>query len=150
MAGRPLKPTALKVLQGNPGKRPLNNREPKPEIGAAVPEYLLKMPGPLAQWRRWAPKLTALGVLTEVDAPAFARLCRLWDLDETGATWSDEEEDARIAWKMRFDHQLVSEIRQLEGRFGLTPSDRGKIKVEPKKPESKLARFTRRRGARKA
>lgn len=30
MAGRKPKPTHLKLLQGNPGKRPLNQREPKP------------------------------------------------------------------------------------------------------------------------
>ena len=29
--GRKPKPTALKVLEGNPGKRPLNENEPKPE-----------------------------------------------------------------------------------------------------------------------
>ncbi len=29
--GRKPKPTALKVLEGNPGKRPLNLNEPKPE-----------------------------------------------------------------------------------------------------------------------
>ncbi|HZK10243.1 MAG TPA: phage terminase small subunit P27 family, partial [Clostridia bacterium] len=29
--GRKPKPTALKVLEGNPGKRPLNKNEPQPE-----------------------------------------------------------------------------------------------------------------------
>ncbi|MEQ8198694.1 MAG: phage terminase small subunit P27 family, partial [Clostridiaceae bacterium] len=29
--GRKPKPTAIKVLEGNPGKRPLNKNEPKPE-----------------------------------------------------------------------------------------------------------------------
>lgn len=30
MAGRKPKPTQLKIIEGNPGKRPLNNREPVP------------------------------------------------------------------------------------------------------------------------
>jgi P27 family predicted phage terminase small subunit len=30
MTGRPPVPTALKILRGNPGRRPLNKREPKP------------------------------------------------------------------------------------------------------------------------
>ena len=30
--GRKPKPTALKVLEGNPGKRPLNDREPVPPL----------------------------------------------------------------------------------------------------------------------
>ena len=37
--GRKPKPTALKVLEGNPGKRPLNDREPVPPKGRA------QMPG---------------------------------------------------------------------------------------------------------
>ena len=36
--GRKPKPTALKVLEGNPGKRPLNDREPVP------PKATLKCP----------------------------------------------------------------------------------------------------------
>ena len=32
--GRPPKPTYLKVLEGNPGKRPLNENEPKPKPSA--------------------------------------------------------------------------------------------------------------------
>ena len=31
MAGRKPKPTAIKELEGNPGKRKLNNKEPKPD-----------------------------------------------------------------------------------------------------------------------
>ncbi|HUU58443.1 MAG TPA: hypothetical protein VMZ50_02770, partial [Phycisphaerae bacterium] len=95
------------------------------------------------QWKRWAPVLTRLGVLTEVDAPEFARLCRLWAEDEDRATWVDEDGNHPPS-----DVKLMIEIRQLEGRFGMNPSERGKIKAEVKKPESKLARFTK-RGIRK-
>ena len=42
MAGRKPKPTAIKELEGNPGKRKLNKKEPKPEKGMPVcPEWLL-------------------------------------------------------------------------------------------------------------
>ena len=36
MAGRKPKPTAIKELEGNPGKRKLNKKEPKPEKGMLV------------------------------------------------------------------------------------------------------------------
>ena len=40
--GRKPKPTALKVLEGNPGKRPLNDREPVPPKGTLkCPAWLL-------------------------------------------------------------------------------------------------------------
>ena len=42
MAGRKLKPTAVKELEGNPGKRKLNKKEPKPDKGMPTcPEWLL-------------------------------------------------------------------------------------------------------------
>lgn len=136
MRGRPPKPTALKVLAGNPGHRRLNEQEPKPALGATIPEYLLRFPDAAAAWKRWAPKLQDLGVLTEIDAPAFGRLCRLW-----------AEDQARAIERHPSDPRLLVEIRHLEGRFGMTPADRARIKAEPKKAKSKLARF---RGPRQA
>ena len=42
MAGRKPKPTALKKLEGNPGKRKLNTKEPIPAKGMPnCPEWLL-------------------------------------------------------------------------------------------------------------
>ena len=69
--GRKPKPTAVKELEGNPGKRPLNELEPKPKKKAP------KCPGWLdaeakTEWRRVAKQLEELGVLTEVDMAAFA------------------------------------------------------------------------------
>ena len=58
--GRKPKPTALKVLEGNPGKRPLNDHEPIPPKGELkCPSWLLpeaKKNGSAShpRWRRWA------------------------------------------------------------------------------------------------
>ena len=50
MAGRKPKPTAIKELEGNPGKRKLNNKEPKPDKGMPVcPEWL--PPEAKAEWK---------------------------------------------------------------------------------------------------
>ena len=41
MRGRKPKPTLMKQLNGNPGKRPLNDREPVPPAGTPTPpDYL--------------------------------------------------------------------------------------------------------------
>ena len=51
--GRKPKPTALKVLEGNPGKRPLNDREPVPPKGTLkCPAWLL--PEAKKEWKRLA------------------------------------------------------------------------------------------------
>ena len=45
MAGRKPKPTAIKKLEGNPGKRKLNTKEPIPAKGMPnCPEWLIYSP----------------------------------------------------------------------------------------------------------
>jgi P27 family predicted phage terminase small subunit len=72
--GRPPKPTALKVLEGNPGKRGLNQSEPKPPEGPVKAPNWLRGRGRTA-WKWIAPVLEPMGVLTTADTHALALLC---------------------------------------------------------------------------
>ena len=75
MAGRKPKPTAVKKLEGNPGKRKLNTKEPVPAKGMPdCPEWLL--PEAKKEWERLADLMNQMGVLTEVDMAAFAAYCQ--------------------------------------------------------------------------
>ena len=57
--GRKPKPTALKKLEGNPGKRPLNELEPMPQVTMLrCPNWL--EPEAKKEWRRLAPVLIGL------------------------------------------------------------------------------------------
>ena len=83
--GRKPKPTALKVLEGNPGGRPLNTGEPKPEKKAPrCPAWLEDEAK--KEWRRMAKQLEHLGILTEIDMAAFAGYCQAY------ARWKEAEE----------------------------------------------------------
>ena len=83
--GRKPTPTAIKELEGNPGKRPLNKNEPKPTKKAPpCPKWL--EPEAKKEWRRLAKKMEQLGVLTEVDMAAFAGYCQAY------ARWKEAEE----------------------------------------------------------
>ena len=60
--GRKPKPTAVKVLEGNPGKRPLNMFEPTPEkIAPECPSWLNDEAK--AEWNRLVDKMVELGIL---------------------------------------------------------------------------------------
>lgn len=66
--GRPPKPTALKLIQGNPGKRALNKNAPAPDALSEVP------PAPIwlderaaAMWEHVAPWLVESRILTDTD-----------------------------------------------------------------------------------
>ena len=58
--GRKPKPTALKVLEGNPGKRPLNDREPVPPkatlnaLRGSCRKPRRNGSGLLLRWKPWA------------------------------------------------------------------------------------------------
>ena len=67
------KPTALKVIEGNRGKRPLNRREPKPKGELAGPPSWLDATGK-AEWRRILEALPA-GQVTALDWAILAMYC---------------------------------------------------------------------------
>jgi P27 family predicted phage terminase small subunit len=75
--GPPPKPTKLRLLEGNPSKRPINAHEPQP-VGAPVkPEFIT---GEAA--REWDRTIRAMpdGFFTAADAPVLAVYCVSWVL----------------------------------------------------------------------
>lgn len=66
------KPVAMKVLAGNPGKRKLPAREPRPRAGVPeAPEHLTA--GERALWDYYAPLLAESKVLTQQDRDTLAQ-----------------------------------------------------------------------------
>ena len=85
ITGSKPKPTAIKILEGNPGKRLLNLNEPKPlQIAPECPDWLLDEAK--KEWNRLAPELERLGLLTIIDEMAFAGFCQSY------AKWKIAEE----------------------------------------------------------
>ena len=71
------KPIAIKRLEGNPGKRKLNEAEPTPTLGASeCPDHLDDVAR--KEWDRLTSILLAIKVLTEADYIAFANLCQAY------------------------------------------------------------------------
>jgi P27 family predicted phage terminase small subunit len=67
MKGRPPKPTHLKLVEGNRGKRPINSREPNPNRARLeAPPHLSRAVG--AVWEQLVEILDGMAVLTEADA----------------------------------------------------------------------------------
>ena len=132
--GRKPKPTALKLLEGNPGKRPLNIREPAPpKSEIKCPTWLL--PEAKKEWRRLATSLEAMGVLTMADLTAFAGYCQAY------ARWKEAEEFITQHGSIfRTPSGYVQQVPQVSiaqqslrlmqtfcTEFGLTPACRARI-----------------------
>lgn len=136
-AGRKPKPTALKKLQGNPGKRCLNGREPKPD--SRLPYCPRHLPEEAKrEWNRVAKELQRIGVMTFVDRAALAAYCAAWarwveaekalEKEEPVVT-SDKGNVYQNPW-VGVARQAMKDMLDAAREFGMTPSSRSRIKVE--------------------
>ena len=69
------KSNVVKFTTGNPGKRPLNDSEPKPDGDVVKPSSVKGRATKI--WKRYAPALVESGLLTSWDAHSFAAWCCL-------------------------------------------------------------------------
>lgn len=145
--GRRPKPTQLKVISGNPGKRPLNLSEPKPEGPAQCPAWLDG--GGKAEWRRVAPHLEKMGLLTAVDMAAFACYCDAVSkleqannkIESLGLIAKTGGGGAKVSPYFTIRSKAMEEIRAFASEFGFTPSSRGRIEMPPEVPEDEESKF---------
>ena len=148
MRGPAPKPTAVKVLQGNPGKRPLPKGEPRPATADRVPTAprWLSEEG-RAEWKRLAPRLHAVGLLTEVDGTALGLLCEAFAQYVTAKTIVDREGMLLVSDKGNaYQHPAAGLMTQARGEllkwvreFGMTPSARSRISVAATEDAPSLA-----------
>lgn len=75
MAGRPRKPTALKLVAGNPGKRSTSKQEPDPDYLADLSAPAGLPAGAKLVWDEIAPQLRRAKLLTEIDVQTLAMGC---------------------------------------------------------------------------
>lgn len=150
-------PTAILKLAGStvPGRS--RKGEPEPKVGPPVkPEWVAGESESV--WEQTIKHLSDMGVLTVADGNAIARYCELvvrWVkasqfLRDNGETYelTDKEGEFRcvMPWpQVSILNQLTGQVLRLEQEFGLTPSSRASLKVEPPSKIPKVA--TRQRKA---
>ncbi|MFC3079504.1 phage terminase small subunit P27 family [Phenylobacterium terrae] len=131
-AGRPRIPTALKELAGNPGKRALNKREPKPTNTPKPPSTI--SPGALAVWKRIVSTMPA-GVYAATDENLLAAYC------EAVAGWREATEAIKtqgryvngstgqlvISPAVKDQNTQADQMNRLGARLGLDPVSRQNI-----------------------
>lgn len=150
MAGKP-KPTHLRVVKsGRPAPSPV-------DAGGAAPRCPDHLTGEArAAWLRWSKLLTARGVLSEMDATALEQACQCYalcrqlqdtltregfsyqgpTLDASGRAVKDSNGDpvmgmARVRPEVSALDTADKRLRQWLGAFGMTPSDRARVAVDP-------------------
>ena len=141
-------PTKLRILRGNPGKRPIKNSEPQPSSdGIVMPPHL--GPVAVARWGELLPLLQSVKVMTRADVEALARYCDTYEwwlatrakLRAEGDTYPILNDGGQVKYiaqrpEVSIAHKLAQQLRQLEQDFGLNPSARTSLNVETTQQET--------------
>ena len=138
MRGRKPVPTALRVLRGNPSKRPINRQEPRPEpLDTACPPELTD-PEAIAEWHRTIAPAVGTGHVTSADRVFAIAHCELW------ATWRSQLADAlrhpHVVAVGQHQHPMPNPARvmsnktllilaKVDAELGLTPVSRTRVKT---------------------
>lgn len=148
--GRKPKPTALKIAEGNPGKRPLNASEPQYDGALGDP------PAHLTQDQRviWRNVLreAAKGLLKTVDEAVVAQYCVSYDILQkcnlsmaaaggpvVRSTRTDADGIELVEVNVSPEVQVIQKqhvvLLRCAAEMGFTPSSRGRLHLEdPKDP----------------
>lgn len=136
---RPTKPTNLKIVTGNPGKRALNKQEPDPDYlnDLSAPSFLSESGAEI--WNEIAPVLRRSRLLTIVDVPILSMMCESLaeyrratnyckndPLDHSEKTGGDVLSQWKIVQSMS-----LKQVMLIAREFGMTPAARTKIAIQP-------------------
>lgn len=142
-------PTNLKILKGTYQKCRQNKNEPRPVLMIPTCPRFLSKEG-RREWRRLAPELYVLGLLSEIDRAALALLCEAW------ATWVEAETHLQKEGRMQITknnyqqpspwlsvaRHAAEQIRIMSNEFGMTPASRSKVTaIQPPIKKGSLAKY---------
>jgi P27 family predicted phage terminase small subunit len=153
MRGRKPLPSNVVRLRGNPGKRRLNDAEPRPVAKApSCPACL----GDEArkEWQRLAGELAALGLLTGLDRAMLAAYCHahaLWveavaSIERYGTMVKSPNGFPMQSPYVAVANKQVEIMVRIASEFGMTPSSRTRIRIGEQTPEDAFERFLHGRG----
>lgn len=156
MPGPPPQPAHLKLIRGNPGRRPIRS-EPEPQVPQRLPEppaFLSE--DAKGEWRRIIEEMVRLKLVTSVDTMLFACYCQSFsDWKSAVETFNRtaerdpvmrgllirDRDGARPNPLLRVVRAAADTMLRCAAEFGLTPVARARIAsagFEPPGPPSKF------------
>lgn len=157
-SGRKPKPTALKLVTGNPGKRAINKKEARLDLAEPTPPEFLNTDAKV-EWGRVVGTLYRAGLMTELDRAVLSAYCQAY------GRWAQAERAlSRMADKDEYNRALMvkthngtavqnplvgtankakADMVRYAVEFGMTPSARSKVNATPhdQKPEDITKEF---------
>ena len=146
MKGRKPKPTKLKLLEGNPGKRKIKK---DPDVSSGIPSpppHLDKYAK--QEWKRLAVGLHTVGILYDVDRAVFAAYCQAYSRWRSAEELIQEVSQGSAASALVtkstkgtiIKHPLIdisekaaAAMVKYASDFGLSPVARARLAIDPDK-----------------
>lgn len=143
------KPTAIKALQGNPGRRDLNTQEPQPtETTPQCPSWMDAIGK--KEWRRIVPELERMRLLTCIDGAALEGYCQAYarwveaekSLKKHGMTFTTPNGYVQQRPEVAIAQKYLTICKAFLAEFGLSPAARSRLQVKkPPDKKNKLLAF---------
>jgi P27 family predicted phage terminase small subunit len=148
MRGRKPVPTALRVLRGNPSKRPLPVGPTAPGLPADTPAPTWLEPAARREWERLAPILAGAGLLTALTAPALAVLCvetTVWQSARARMRKKGHVVAGEKSPYIAIAQQALGNVLKLYAEFGMTPMAVSRVTTTAPAvtPDNPLQKFLR-------
>lgn len=143
MRGAKPKATVIKLITGNPGRRPLNPREAKPRPVIPDPPDMLNEAA-LKEWKRVTPLLAEVGLIAKLDRAIVAASCQAWArwiecermLETTGLIVKAPNGYPMYSPYLSASNKALDQVRQLSEQIGLSGSARSRIKANEPEPDA--------------
>jgi P27 family predicted phage terminase small subunit len=158
MRGRKPKPSHLKLVTGNPGKRPVNDFEAAPQRDLPLPPTELNDDAKV-EWGRVSGELYRVGLLSAVDRATLAAYCQAYgrwmqaervlgamakkDSETLGLMVTSAKGNPIQNPLIGVANKAMADMAHYAIEFGMTPSARSRIKASPpdEKANNPLAKF---------
>lgn len=147
MRGRKPTPVSLRLVRGNPGRRPI------PEV-AKVSSEMPQAPAHLSQrareeWDTIAPQLHEAGLLAKVDRSALAAYCQAYGrwveaevaLKTHGTLVKSPSGFPMVSPYLTVANKAMEQMTKMLIEFGMSPSSRSRVTVEKPVKQSAVSRF---------
>jgi P27 family predicted phage terminase small subunit len=131
-----------RILEGNPSKRPLRGKTPKPPRNVPTCPTWLSPPAK-REWKRVTPELARLGILSRLDRNILAGYCSSCALWQQAQEVLSKQGTVYVSTKGKLETRPEVEIAKTVGEMmqgfaeelGLTPTSRARMNLTPENKE---------------
>lgn len=142
MKGRKPHPTAIKKLKGNPGHRPLNELEPKPNLNIPESPDGLDKTGK-QEWKRITKHLYDLNMIADMDLAVVFGYCHSFEqlidsamkLKKTGLLIKAPSGYPIVNPLLSINNEAKRQMLKYAQELGLSVVQRSRLKIEQKPKE---------------